>query len=97
MWECAEDWQEFNTKWYGSQCTLPHDPKSPSLSLGSRLSALGNFPSEILVRECYGMMFDRVWAKAMASGGKIGSLLTGQPGTGLYFLFHLHYCNKLCL
>ena len=45
--------------------------------------------------ECYSTVFDRVRSKAMTPGCKIGSLITCQPGTGSYFLYHLHCCDKL--
>ena len=85
MLTATEDWQEFNTKWYGASL---HNSESPSFSAPC-------FRHIILVRECYDTMFVRVWEKAMTSGGAIGSLVIGQPGTGPYFFFyHLHCCDK---
>jgi hypothetical protein len=89
VWKPAHKiWRDFCAQWYGateSQSASLVDPKSPSLSLELLLPRLDpSISSSIFVRKSYVDMFDTVWAKAIASEGLNGVIITGQPGTGAY-------------
>ena len=92
VWTPAgENWQNFCTKWYGATESQSVSPEFPFLSL-EPLPGLGlSTSSSILVRNSYVAMFDTVWAQAIASDGRDGVIITGQPGIGAHLLSHIHY------
>ena len=95
IWKPAdENWQSFNTKWYGtteSQSPSLVDPKYSSLSLEPLPPKLDtSILSSIVVRKSYVTMFDTVWARAISSKGRRGVIITGQPGTCAYLLCDIH-------
>ncbi|KIM49471.1 hypothetical protein M413DRAFT_407520 [Hebeloma cylindrosporum] len=78
LWGPAEeDWKTFLAKWYGTP-----DSQSPCISLDPLPRDLYPYTPSIFIRESYLTMFDTVWAKAIASEGFSGVIITGQPGTG---------------
>ena len=87
-WKPAgEDWQGFNTKWYG---TTESQSASPFLSLEPLPTDLDtSISSSIFVRKSYLMMFDTLWTQAIESKRRRGVIITGQPGTGAYLLSHI--------
>jgi hypothetical protein len=92
IWEPAEaHWQLFCAKWYGATESQSAFLVAPSLSLEPLPRLFDPFVSSIFIRDSYVTMFDTVWAKAIASEGRDGVIITGQPGTGAYLLPHIHY------
>ena len=69
-------WQDLKKDWYGAEGLSV----SSSLPLPRFLEPLSQ---TILVRDCYVTTFDRIWARAFQSEGMIGTIITGQPGTGM--------------
>jgi len=100
-WKPAEEnWRHFCAKWYGateSQSASLIDPKSPSLSLEPPPPGFDPFVSSIFVRSSYVTMFDTVWAKAIASQGRNGVIIAGQPGTGVHLLSYTITYDESCL
>ena len=77
-WEVAKGhWQEFCDKWFG--VTESH---SSSLSLDPLTTEFSAEPSSIYVRDSYVTTFDTIWTLGMLRKGRLGVILTGQPGTG---------------
>jgi hypothetical protein len=71
-------WQDLRKNWYGAE----------GLPVSSSLPLPFLEPRTILVRDCYVRTFDRIWARAFESEGMIGTIITGQPGTGTCLLFY---------
>ena len=92
LWKPAEaNWRLFCAKWYGATESQSASLVAPSLSLEPLPPRFDPFVSSIFVRNSYVTMFDTVWAKAIASEGRNGVIITGQPGIGAYLLPHIHY------
>ncbi|KIL59542.1 hypothetical protein M378DRAFT_169206 [Amanita muscaria Koide BX008] len=83
-----EDWQTFRQNWHG---VTDDQSASPGFQFLLPLPTVDpSITSSILVRESYITMFDTVWAQAIISNGRIGVIITGQPGIGkTLFLYYL--------
>ena len=86
-WKLAKvHWQNFYAKWYGAMETSLVDPNlSPSLSLESLPDTFDpsiSSSSTIFIRGSYVTMFNTVWVRSVATKGRKGVIITGQPGTG---------------
>lgn len=81
-WEPAEDsMQQFRDSWYGAT-TDNQSSQSMSFYLKPLPHMLDPVISSLFVRDSYVSMYNTVWARAMATKGRRGVLITEQPGVG---------------
>ena len=43
----------------------------------------------IFIRKCYVELFDTIWK--LGTSMDTGVIITGQPGTGVYFVSHIYH------
>jgi hypothetical protein len=100
-WQPArEDWQAFRKKHYGRDDSVLNkkNPEGPVevLSLEDMPPITHNVRS-ILVRGAHRPMFNYVWTQGLKSYGELGTLISGQPGTGADLLSLCFVMTNKCL
>lgn len=95
LWtEASPRWQEFSHRWCSaakSDLPDPETPKALSLEPLNKDDLTLVLPTAIFIRRSDVTMFERIWQAA--SFPNTGFIITGQPGTGMYYIY---YCHTRC-